>query len=92
MMQSLIPPNIKNSVVLIAALDWGMGHTTRCVSIIRDLLENNNQVVFAGDEKQVTFIKSDFPGIKVESLAGYKVQLDSEKDTYLQLGLSVWKN
>ncbi|MFT5818974.1 MAG: hypothetical protein ACI8ZM_000196 [Crocinitomix sp.] len=76
---------IQDKVVLLAALDWGMGHTTRCVSIIRTLIKANNQVVFAGNEQQLSFIKKDFPGIKTETLRGYDMQLDSTKSTYLQM-------
>ncbi|NOQ71609.1 MAG: hypothetical protein GQ574_06395 [Crocinitomix sp.] len=81
----LIPETIKNQKVLIAALDWGMGHTTRCVSVIRTLIKANNEVVFAGNEQQLNFIKIDFPGIKTETLQGYDIQLDSTKSTYLQM-------
>lgn len=77
--------HISNQSVLIAPLDWGMGHTTRCYSIVRDLLINDNTVVFAGDEKQRGWMKREFPAIQTVHLEGYQITLDSRKNTYVQL-------
>lgn len=82
---NLVPSQIINSTVLLAALDWGMGHTTRCVSIIKILLENNNSVVFAGNSVQCKFILKEFPTLKTVYLEGYTIQLDGKKNTYIQL-------
>lgn len=84
-MVNLVPENIKGKTVLIAALDWGMGHTTRCVSIVRDLLLQGNQVTFAGNKKQLTFIRRDFPKINTVELNGYNISFNSKKNTYTQL-------
>lgn len=77
---------INNKTILISPLDWGFGHTTRCVSIIRDLLINQNKIIFAGNNRQIEFIKKEFPGIKTELIEGYNVSLSSEKSTYSQIG------
>ena len=79
------PIDISNKRVLIAALDWGMGHTTRCFSIIRVLMGRDNELIFAGDVNQIQFIRKEFPSIRIEKLDGYKILLDSNKNTYSQL-------
>lgn len=79
------PNDINDQTILLAAMDWGMGHTTRCVSIISKLLDNNNKVVFAGNNKQNEFIRNEFPNVKLEQLDGYNISLDSSKNTYLQV-------
>lgn len=76
---------IKNKVVLLSALDWGMGHTARCVHIIKILFSLNNKLVFAGNEKQCDFLKKDFPEMECVHLAGYNISLNSKKNTYVQL-------
>lgn len=76
---------INNKTILLSPLDWGFGHTTRCVSIIRDLLLNNNDVIFAGNNSQISFITKEFPLIKTEFIDGYNVYLSSEKSTYFQI-------
>jgi len=60
--------------ILIAPLDWGLGHTTRCVPIIRRLTDPKRQVVFAGNDVQKTFIAATFPGIRCLDLPGYGVK------------------
>lgn len=82
---NLLPNEIKNSRILIAPLDWGMGHTTRCVSLIKKLIEQENEIFFAGNEAQINFIKREFPTIKTTFLKGYNIALDSEKSTYWQV-------
>ena len=41
--------NINIRRVLIAPLDWGLGHATRCIPIIHALLANGYEVVIAAD-------------------------------------------
>ena len=42
----------KNPRILVAPLDWGLGHATRCIPIIKELLQNNCDPWLAGDETQ----------------------------------------
>ena len=62
-----------------------MGHTTRCVSLIRQFIQNSNSVIFAGNDRQISFMQREFPQIQVESIGGYDVRLDSRKNTYMQV-------
>ena len=50
------PPPLK---VLVAPLDWGLGHATRCIPVIRELLLKNCTVFLAADGK----VKALFPEI-----------------------------
>ncbi|MCC7455246.1 MAG: hypothetical protein IT222_13840 [Crocinitomix sp.] len=79
------PANLTNKRILVAALDWGMGHTTRLVSLLRQLKNQQNQLIFAGNQAQNKFIKAEFPEIELADLSGYEIQLDSKKSTYWQL-------
>lgn len=58
---------------LVAPLDWGLGHTSRCVPLIRYLLASGHKVVFAGNEWQIDFIYKTFPGIESAYLQGYSI-------------------
>ena len=59
--------------ILIAPLDWGLGHTTRCTPIISHLLECGHTPVFAGNEWQMNYIEQIFPTIEKTYLQGYDV-------------------
>lgn len=62
-----------------------MGHVTRCVPLIRQLLNQENKVIFSGNDSQLTFVEREFRGIETEILAGYQVTLDSRRNTYVQI-------
>lgn len=79
------PDQIFNKVILISPLDWGMGHTTRCFPIISQLLNQKNQIIFAGNEFQIDFVKRDFPNLEFLFLAGYQMSFNSERSTYFQM-------
>jgi uncharacterized protein (TIGR00661 family) len=81
----ITPTNLTNKRILVAALDWGMGHTTRLVSLLRQLKNQQNQLIFAGNSNQCQFIKAEFPEIELADLRGYEIHLDSKKSTYWQL-------
>ena len=35
--------------VIVAILDWGLGHATRCVPLIRALIDRDIKVVLSGN-------------------------------------------
>src|SRR5215218_10475267 len=60
--------------ILVAPLDWGLGHATRCIPIIQYLLTNGAEVWLAGDGKIATLLKTEFPGLPFLPLPGYEIQ------------------
>jgi spore coat polysaccharide biosynthesis predicted glycosyltransferase SpsG len=79
------PDQIQNKTVIVAPLDWGMGHATRCIPILRKLIANNCTPIFAGVQIQINLIEKDFPELKCEKIRGYNITLDSMSSTYLQM-------
>lgn len=77
--------DITNQKILLSALDWGMGHLTRSTALMNILLEQQNEIIFAGDKKQCTFIQTEFTTIACCEIDGYDIQLDSSRNTYFQL-------
>lgn len=62
-----------------------MGHTTRCISLMRQLQNQGNTLIFAGNQAQREFIAREFSNLKTIHLDGYNVSLDPAKSTYLQM-------
>ncbi|MBN8666080.1 MAG: glycosyl transferase family 28 [Chitinophagales bacterium] len=60
--------------VLVAPLDWGLGHTTRCIPIINDLLNSGNRVILAGNPVQQQIFATEFPGLDCIPLEGYGIR------------------
>lgn len=64
--------------VLIAALDWGMGHATRCVPLIRHHLAQGNEVVLASNGTAANFFSAYFPEVELRTdLPAYAIQYPS---------------
>lgn len=58
--------------VLIAPLNWGLGHATRCIPIIRFYLENNCKVFLASDGLALAILQKEFPELSSFELASYR--------------------
>jgi UDP:flavonoid glycosyltransferase YjiC (YdhE family) len=58
-------------LVIIGALDWGLGHTTRCIPLIRALLYNQCRVIVAGNDTQKALLALEFNEIAFVHLDGY---------------------
>lgn len=76
----------KNSTILIAVLNWGLGHATRSVPVIKELMENNHQVIIASDGQALSYLQKTFPQLTFETLPAYKVHY-AKKATYFQLNI-----
>ncbi|MFT4094166.1 MAG: glycosyltransferase [Niabella sp.] len=70
--------------ILVAPLDWGLGHTTRCIPVIKELMKQGAAVITAGTDAQKAVLKAEFPGISSLHLDGYNVKYSSTRQ-----GLSV---
>jgi len=68
--------------ILVAPLDWGLGHATRCIPLIRFLLHDGHTVVLATDGPQRALLQQEFPQLECLELEGYGI-------TYATKGL-VW--
>ena len=53
----------KQKRILICPLDWGLGHATRCIPIIRLLLTKNAEVIIAADAGPLALLKQEFRGV-----------------------------
>ena len=60
--------------VLVAPLDWGLGHATRCIPVIYELLRQNADVWLAGEGAQEILLKKEFPDLPFLYLRGYRVK------------------
>ena len=60
--------------MLLAPLDWGLGHTVRCIPIIRELLNQGCEVVVACNSKQRLLLVKDFPFLQFVHLRGYEIE------------------
>ena len=59
--------------IIIAPLNWGLGHATRCVPIIKELLKTNFLPIIASDGDALLFLRSEFPTLDFIVLPSYNI-------------------
>ena len=62
---------------LIAPLDWGLGHATRCIPVIRALQQHGHQVLAATRGDTQKLLSAEFPGIECVPITGYNISYSS---------------
>lgn len=70
--------------VVVAPLDWGLGHATRCVPVVRLLLQHNCMVTLAGAGPSLRLLRAEFPELR-------SFQLPSYDPVYPSDGSMIWK-
>lgn len=55
--------------VLIAPLNWGLGHASRCLPLIVRHLRSGDEVSIAGDGESLVLLRKHFPNLPVYPLA-----------------------
>lgn len=65
--------------MLIAPLDWGLGHATRCIVIIRYLLTLDCEITIAASDKLKILLYNEFPDLRFLALHGYEISYTKSK-------------
>lgn len=60
--------------ILIAPLNWGLGHATRCIPIIKALENSNFEPVIASDGVALALLKKEFPHLEAITLPSYNIE------------------
>ena len=68
------------SKILVAPLDWGLGHASRCVPIVQFIVEQGFDVVIGGNGDSLLYLQKRFPELTT-------VELPSAKMNYGKQGM-----
>ena len=60
--------------ILVAPLNWGIGHATRCIPIINKLIENNYNVIIASSGRSLELLINEFPKNDFIKITDYNVK------------------
>ena len=74
--------------ILVAPLEWGLGHATRCIPIIYELLKYGCEVLLAAEGATGALLKDEFPDLIFLPLMGYRMKY-SRKKKHLPVALLV---
>lgn len=65
--------NRQKPLVLLSPLDWGLGHTTRCIPVIQELIGLQCEVLVACNARQKSLLALEFPELTYLDLPGYNL-------------------
>jgi|SRR5690554_685350 len=71
-----------NKRILVAPLNWGLGHATRCIPIINALIEHKFTPVIASDGMALELLKKEFPDLEQLELPSYQISYPKNKRTF----------
>ena len=77
--------------ILICPLDWGLGHATRCIPIIRSLTKKNVTVIIAADGRPLQLLKKEFPELEFICLKGYSINYPNKGSMVFKMLFSIPK-
>jgi len=63
----------KSKNIFISPLDWGLGHTTRCIPIAKELYKQGHSITFGVNETQKSLLKQELEFGKYLHFEGYNV-------------------
>lgn len=75
-----------NKNILIAPLNWGLGHATRCIPIINALLKHDFTPIIASDGAALALLTKEFPDLEALELPSYNISY-AKKGYYLKFKL-----
>ncbi len=65
--------------ILVCPLEWGLGHATRCIPLIRDLRQRKVEVVIGADGLPLELLQKEFPDAPYVQIPGYRVRYPGKK-------------
>jgi len=65
--------------ILVAPLNWGLGHATRCIPIINALINHNFEVIIASDGNALELLKQEFSTLKCLEMPSYNIRYSKNK-------------
>ena len=59
--------------ILVAPLNWGLGHATRCIPIINALVQEGFVPIIASDGDALSLLRKEFPNLSSIELPSYNI-------------------
>jgi len=75
--------------ILISPLDWGLGHASRCIPLIRHLTSLGHRVTIAGSGRSLKMLQIEFPHLNSIMIPGFSPTYSGSGNTLFHLFLSL---
>lgn len=71
--------------ILVSPLDWGLGHASRCIPVVKQLLEAGHSVTLAGSGRSLMLLQKEFPELESVTLQGFSPEFKQSGGMAFQL-------
>lgn len=75
--------------ILVSPLDWGLGHATRIVPIIRRLQKKGHTIDIAGSGKSIALLRLEFPELQCFELKSFSPRFFKSNAQWLAIAMQV---
>ncbi|NNK81462.1 MAG: glycosyltransferase [Flavobacteriales bacterium] len=75
-------------IALVAPLNWGLGHATRCIPLISEYLEKGWQIHMASDGDALELLRREFPKLIFHDLPAYDVRYSRSSESMMMTMVS----
>ena len=75
--------------ILIAPLNWGLGHASRCIPLIQEWLNEGHEVVLGGDGDSLLLLRRHFPQLRFCPLASLRLQYSKSNSQVWAIARSI---
>lgn len=75
--------------VLIAPLNWGLGHATRCIPVIKALQARGHSIFIASDGDALKVLQREFPELPFFELPSYNVRYSRNLPVWFKTALRI---
>ncbi|SMO86958.1 UDP:flavonoid glycosyltransferase YjiC, YdhE family [Saccharicrinis carchari] len=72
---------------MVCPLNWGLGHASRMIPVVNDLLKQGNKVILGGDGDALRLMSNEFPDLQTVSIPDVEVRLGHKTICWSLLGL-----
>ncbi len=72
--------------ILVAVLDWGLGHAARCVPLVESLLQEGHEVILGANGRAAHLLQMEFPNLLLENLPSYRIRYFSN-NMFFNIGI-----
>lgn len=83
--------NVHGKKIFISPLDWGLGHTTRCIPIIKALQALGAQIWIGVNQEQQALLENELTNVNYIYLKGYNVNYPSSSNMAIKMALQLPK-
>ncbi|MEM6514553.1 MAG: glycosyltransferase [Bacteroidota bacterium] len=68
--------------ILVAPLNWGLGHATRCIPIINALIDFGFEPVLASDGIALDLLRKEYENLESAELPSYQIRYSKKKEFF----------